>query len=160
MRKLSVLGIGLVLAVAACAPFPATNQGTESAAPTATTATTATTDTPEATATPTAPTLTEADIIAPTPSGKSLQPELGQASIDLSQVVTLLPPDAIPAILPDRAGEILVTAAEAEAIGIGDDVQVIGVSIDGDHRAYPIPFLSRHEIVNDEIGGRPLAVTW
>ena len=162
MRKLLVLGIGLLLTVAACAPFPATNQGTEteSASPTATTATTATTDAPEATATSTAPALTEADIIAPTPSGKSLQPELGQASIDLSQVVTLLPPDAIPAILPDRAGEILVTAAEAEAIGIGDDVQVIGVSINGDHRAYPIPFLSRHEIVNDEIGGRPLAVTW
>ena len=37
---------------------------------------------------------------------------------------------------------------------------VIGVSIDGDTRAYPINVLSRHEIVNDVVGGTPLAVTY
>lgn len=37
---------------------------------------------------------------------------------------------------------------------------VLGVSINGDHRAYPLNMLSRHEIVNDTVGGVPVAVTW
>ena len=38
--------------------------------------------------------------------------------------------------------------------------QVLGLSVNGEHRAYPIPMLSRHEIVNDVVGGVPVAVTW
>ena len=38
--------------------------------------------------------------------------------------------------------------------------RVIGLSIDGDSRAYPLNMLSRHEIVNDTVGGVPVAVTW
>ena len=38
--------------------------------------------------------------------------------------------------------------------------RVLGVSINGDHRAYPLNMLSRHEIVNDTVGGKPVAVTW
>ena len=38
--------------------------------------------------------------------------------------------------------------------------RVLGVSINGDHRAYPLNMLSRHEIVNDTVGGVPVAVTW
>ena len=41
-----------------------------------------------------------------------------------------------------------------------DDALVLGVSINGDSRAYYIPTLSRVEIVNDSVGGQPLAVTW
>ncbi|MDX1379229.1 MAG: DUF3179 domain-containing protein [Anaerolineales bacterium] len=37
---------------------------------------------------------------------------------------------------------------------------VIGVEINGQARAYPIRLLSSHEIVNDVIGGEPVAVTW
>ncbi len=37
---------------------------------------------------------------------------------------------------------------------------VIGVEINGDARAYPIRLLSLHEIVNDVIGEKPVAVTW
>ena len=33
-------------------------------------------------------------------------------------------------------------------------------SIEGDARAYSVPLLSRHEIVNDVVGGKPIAVTW
>ena len=40
-----------------------------------------------------------------------------------------------------------------------DDL-VIGVEIDGDARAYGVAYLSNHEIVNDVVGGRPIAVTW
>lgn len=41
-----------------------------------------------------------------------------------------------------------------------DDLLVIGVAVGSDARAYPIPVLARHEIVNDVVGGRPLAVTY
>jgi hypothetical protein len=85
---------------------------------------------------------------------------LEQISIDLDEVVTLLPPDAIPAVLPERARDIMVSAAEAQATGIEPSVQVLGIEINGESRAYPIPYLSAHEIVNDTVGGRHIAVTW
>ena len=37
---------------------------------------------------------------------------------------------------------------------------VIGVSVDGEHHAYGVAYLSSHEVVNDVLGGRPIAVTW
>ncbi|MCH8110078.1 MAG: DUF3179 domain-containing protein [Chloroflexi bacterium] len=71
------------------------------------------------------------------------------------ELITLLGFDAIPAILnPD-----FVTADEAER-WMEPDEQVLGLSINGDNRAYSIPMLSRHEIVNDVVGGVPVAVTW
>ena len=71
------------------------------------------------------------------------------------KIITVLPKDRIPSIdfpffiAADEAGNIMA-----------DEELVIGVSIDGDHRAYSVPHLSRHEIVNDVVGGRPIAVTW
>ena len=41
-----------------------------------------------------------------------------------------------------------------------DDALVLGLSINGDSRAYYVPSLSAVEIVNDTVGGQPLAVTW
>ena len=38
--------------------------------------------------------------------------------------------------------------------------QVLGISIDGDHRAYAIHFIEAHEIVNDTVAGVPVAVTY
>ena len=99
-------------------------------------------------------------IVAPVPSGRNLQPRLGAANIDLSEVTTLLPPDAIPAILPDQVPGIMVTAAEADADGMRPGVRVLGVEINGESRAYPVPYMSAHEIVNDEVGGELIAVTW
>jgi hypothetical protein len=167
MRKLTVIMAGLALTIASCVPLGAPNRLTESLTPTILTSPpaethqpTATPETQPPTATATAQALSQEDIIAPTPSSRNLQPQLGQISIDLNEVVTLLPPDAIPAILPDRVPEIMVPVADADAAGIEDTVQVIGVSINGESRAYPIPFLSRHEIVNDTLGGRHIAATW
>lgn len=102
----------------------------------------------------------KAAIAAPAPDGRNLQPQLGNANIDLDEVVTLLPPDAIPAVLPEDVSGIMVTAAEAEKVGIDPTVRVLGVSINGESRAYPIPFMSAHEIVNDEVGGQLIAATW
>ena len=71
------------------------------------------------------------------------------------KLVTLLPKDGIPAIFdPD-----FVSAAEAGA-QLDDEDLVIGVSIEGEHRAYGVAHLSSHEVVNDTLGGRAIAVTW
>ena len=97
---------------------------------------------------------------APTPSGRNLQPQLALAQIDPDEVVSLLPPDAIRAIMPDEVAKIMVSAAQADANGMEPGTRVLGVSINGDSRAYPIPYMSSHEIVNDEVGGRLIAATW
>jgi hypothetical protein len=76
--------------------------------------------------------------------------------IDPSEIVTLLPKDAIPAILNPRP--LLVTADAVK--GVRDTDQVLGLAIRGESRAYPIPFLSWHEIVNDTIGGVSITATW
>jgi hypothetical protein len=71
------------------------------------------------------------------------------------EIVTLLPRDAIPAIFEPR----FVSGAEADDQS-GPDELVLGVEIDGDARAYSVPFLSGHEIVNDTVSGHPIAITW
>ena len=71
------------------------------------------------------------------------------------ELVTLLPRDAIPAIDDPQ----FLTAAEADDFYDPDEL-VIGVDFDGDARAYSIPLLSNHEIVNDVVGGVKIAVTW
>ena len=71
------------------------------------------------------------------------------------ELITLLGYDGIPAILDPE----FVNADVADA-WMGPDEQVLGVSINGDNRAYSVPMLSRHEIVNDVVGGEPIAVTW
>jgi hypothetical protein len=70
-------------------------------------------------------------------------------------IVTLLPRDAIPAIFSPQ-----FMSADVADEWYDDDEPVIGVEINGDARAYSIPFLSNHEIVNDTVGGRKIAVTW
>jgi hypothetical protein len=81
---------------------------------------------------------------------------MAQVRIDPRDIVTLLPKDAIPAIRNPRP--LLVPAGEVK--GVRDSDQVLGVALGGESRAYPIPFLSWHEIVNDVVGGVPIAATW
>ena len=167
MKKLPVIVVGLALVAASCAPGGATIQPTEEpapanspAAPTEAQRSTATAEVQEATSAATSQTLSDEAVTASATGTRDFQPQLERISIDLNEVVTLLPPDAIPAILPERARDIMVSAAEAETTGIDPSVQVLGVEINGDSRAYPIPYLSAHEIVNDTVGGRQIAVTW
>ena len=71
------------------------------------------------------------------------------------EMVTLLGFDGIPAILDPQ----FVTAEQAETwIEPGDPV--LGLDINGDRRAYSVTMLSAHEIVNDVVGGVPVAITW
>ncbi len=74
---------------------------------------------------------------------------------DEFEIITLLPQDAIPAI----DNPIFHTADEADDFYEPDEL-VMGVVFNGDARAYSVPHLSRHEIVNDEVGGVKIAVTW
>ena len=71
------------------------------------------------------------------------------------EIVRLLGKDAIPAILEPE----FVSVSEADR-WMSPEEGVLGVSIGGEDRAYPISMLSRHEIVNDVVGGEPVAVTW
>jgi hypothetical protein len=43
---------------------------------------------------------------------------------------------------------------------LADREPVIGLAINGDARAYPLRVLTWHEIVNDTVGGMPVAVTY
>ena len=71
------------------------------------------------------------------------------------KMISVLPRDSKPAILDPS----YLTVAEAQD-QFSPDEMIIGVSLNGEHRAYSIPQLSRHEIVNDVLGGTPIAVTW
>ena len=90
------------------------------------------------------------------PSGPdSLTGEADMGEGQALRLVTLLGFDAIPAILDPE----FVTADQA--LGeLKPDELVLGLSINGDNRAYSIPMLSAHEIVNDVVGGVPVAITW
>jgi hypothetical protein len=52
-----------------------------------------------------------------------------------------------------------ITIREAEG-WLADRDPVAVVNLDGETRAYPLSILIWHEIVNDEIGGRPVSVTY
>jgi hypothetical protein len=71
------------------------------------------------------------------------------------EMVSVLPRDAIPAVDDPQ----VLTAHEANT-QYADDEMVIGVAFNGEARAYSIPYLSRHEVINDTVGGVKIAVTW
>jgi hypothetical protein len=75
--------------------------------------------------------------------------------VDPGAIVELLPRGSIQTI-DDPQFE----SAEAAEAFMNPDERVIGVLINGDARAYPINVLSVHEVVNDVVGGEPVAVTW
>jgi hypothetical protein len=79
---------------------------------------------------------------------------LPAADLRPEEIVTVLPRDAIPAILTPSFEE------GSKASWLEKEDAVVGVEINGDSRAYPVATLSRHEIVNDTVGGLPIAVTW
>jgi hypothetical protein len=70
-------------------------------------------------------------------------------------LITLHPPDAIPAIDDPQFHDML--GAELE---YRPEELVLGVELNGDARAYPVGVLAYHEVVNDLVGGQPVAVTY
>ena len=65
-----------------------------------------------------------------------------------------VPKDGIPALTDPQ----MLEADEAEYMRPEDIV--VGVSFDGESRAYPLRILSWHENVNDTVGGVPIAVSY
>lgn len=80
--------------------------------------------------------------------------EKTRSIVPLNQIVSGGPPrDGIPSIDEPK----FVSAQEAD-LQNGD--LVLGLEINGDVRAYPLDILVWHEIVNDVVGGEPVAVTY
>jgi hypothetical protein len=78
-----------------------------------------------------------------------------RTSITWEEIISGGPPkDGIPAIDAPAFRPI------AEVKDIAPNEPVIGLEIAGDARAYPLRILIWHEIVNDVIGGTPVAVTY
>lgn len=132
------------------APAPTSPPVSAAAAPTATGV--PATATPADTPAPPAATATSAPAPPPPAASDAEPPQTVERDLE---IVTLLPYDAIPAILQPE----FITADEADE-KLDPGSLVIGLSIDGDNRAYSIPTLSSYEIVNDTVGGKPVAVTW
>ena len=60
--------------------------------------------------------------------------------------------------IPDLRDPRVVPADEARYLNPED--RVFGVSINGEHRAYPLRILNAHEMANDEVGGVPFALAY
>jgi Protein of unknown function (DUF3179) len=81
--------------------------------------------------------------------------DLSNATVPVAEILPGGPPrDGIPAI--DRPQ--FVNASKVNFLR--DDDRVLSVGIDNEARAYPLRILNWHEIVNDQIGDRPIAVTY
>lgn len=77
-------------------------------------------------------------------------------SIDLGELMSGgVPRDGIP---PIDAPRFVSLAAAAE--WLAPQEPVIALIVEGEARAYPLQILTWHEIVNDEVGGLPVAVTF
>ncbi len=85
------------------------------------------------------------------------------------------PPDGIPPYYPqgytypdnapfnlERTPAFFTEYTDAETTNgyLPDEQQVIAVEINGEARAYPLLLLNNHEIVNTELNGEPIAVTF
>ena len=91
----------------------------------------------------------------PSALGAIVGPDLPEPLVDPAEVVSGgPPPDGIPSI--DRPRFL-----RPEDVGfLADQEPVLALEVDGDARAYPVQIMIWHEIVNDTVGGVPLAVTY
>ena len=60
--------------------------------------------------------------------------------------------------VPDLRRPPYVPAAAATYLAPGE--RVFGVSINGEHRAYPLRIMNAHEMANDVLGGEPIALAY
>jgi hypothetical protein len=62
-------------------------------------------------------------------------------------------------VAPERAGAIPRAHPAAEA-HLDPEAPVVGVALGGEARAWPLGWLDWHEVANDRVGGRAIAVAW
>ena len=60
--------------------------------------------------------------------------------------------------IPDLTDAPVIPASQATYLNPDD--RVFGVSINGEHRAYPLRILNPHEMANDVVGGEPIALAY
>jgi hypothetical protein len=70
------------------------------------------------------------------------------------------PRDSIPSINTPRFEQLARGKPSGWSSRLADAEPVISLAIDGEARAYPLRILLWHEIVNDTVAGRPVAVTY
>ena len=93
---------------------------------------------------------------APAGEADTLRTDTSKALVPLDEIIAGgPPPDGIPAI--DRPA--FVRPAEAAA-WLAPNEPVLALEVKGDARAYPLQILMWHEIVNDVVGGVPVAITF
>ncbi len=84
--------------------------------------------------------------------------DFSKASVDYGSILSGGPPkDGIPSIDQPIFGMV---EEVAEKWDMGPQEPVITVEIGGDLKTYPLRILMWHEIVNDSVGGVPVAVTY
>ena len=94
------------------------------------------------------------------PTAAAAQPTtepLDLADFDPSEILTVLPRDAIPAIFDP---EFMTVDEIQQRQSLEDEEPVLGFEHNGEAHAYSVLQLDRHEIVNDVVGGRAIAATW
>lgn len=76
-------------------------------------------------------------------------------TVRFSEIRTVILRDKIPSLDNPK-----FVSVESAAEWLQDVEPVIALEIEGDTRAYPLQVLTWHEIVNDKVGGVPVAVTF
>jgi thiol-disulfide isomerase/thioredoxin len=153
MRRFLWLAL-FALIVSACtvAPSePATEGGSPTASPTGAPPTAEPTETEEPTSTP-APQAAE-DL--PSGARSEFETDFSKHIVPYSEISTVLSKDRIPAIDDPR----FIGIDEADE-WLASEEPVLMLEIGGEARAYPIQILMWHEIVNDVVGGTPVAATY
>lgn len=119
------------------------------------------TETTSTTAATEDPTIAPGEAVVPThlePMAQRWGTDFARTIIDLNELLVGIPAsdprDRIPPIDDPSFGSV------AEIDWLADQEPGVLVEIDGDARFYPLAVLTRHEIVNDEVGETPVAVTY
>jgi len=81
--------------------------------------------------------------------------DFSKTAVDFAEILSGGPPkDGIPSIDDPKFADA------ADVDDLSPTEPVVGLAINGDARAYPLRILTWHEIVNDEVGGIPVIVTY
>ncbi len=90
------------------------------------------------------------------PDGRGGEFDVTRHNIPLDQIRGGGPPkDGIPSLTTPQ----FVSAQQGDKFLMSWD-RVLGVEYNGVVKAYPIKILNWHEVVNDSIGDKPIAVSW
>ena len=113
----------------------------------------------EQTPTPLPPTPTPTPTIAPTPTAPPppILPAADIRRLQPGELVLAANDGDIPAI--NATDDLFVPPSLGDNEWLDEEL-IIGYANNGVARAYPVRLMSLHEIVNDTVGGEPVAITW